>query len=398
VCLPVGCGNGVVEPQLNEVCDDGNRTSLDGCSANCLSAETCGDGAVDTALGEQCDCGMPGQTVAGCASANSNDPGASCRTDCKLARCGDGTVDPAEVCDDGNNAPGDGCRADCRGRWTAMTTGTFADLYAVWGSSPTNVYAVGNDSTIVHYDGTKWTQVQTSGPIDYSDVWGSGTTDVFAVGYAVNSNAGRVDRFNGLSFSSMHLYASNVFVSTIHGQSATDFWVGGANSNTNTPVLQRYTGGGWPAASSTCTGVTAGFASIWTDASGKAWAVSGNGDLCAFNGVSTWTKAASVDLRALWGVSATELYGTNDSTGTVELSTNGTSWSPVPGVPSAMEPENVGGVAGDIVIVGRDGSIVMFDGVSTRVEQAPLPFHLRDVWIYDKNHAFIVGDNGTILY
>ncbi|SET88596.1 tandem-95 repeat protein [Stigmatella erecta] len=29
--------------------------------------------------------------------------------------CGDGTVDPNEVCDDGNRTAGDGCRADCRG-------------------------------------------------------------------------------------------------------------------------------------------------------------------------------------------------------------------------------------------------------------------------------------------
>jgi cysteine-rich repeat protein len=28
-------------------------------------------------------------------------------------RCGDGTRDPGEVCDDGNSASGDGCRADC---------------------------------------------------------------------------------------------------------------------------------------------------------------------------------------------------------------------------------------------------------------------------------------------
>ncbi|MCD6498893.1 MAG: hypothetical protein J7M25_11420 [Deltaproteobacteria bacterium] len=37
----------------------------------------------------------------------------SCRADCTLPRCGDGILDPGEVCDDGNQAGGDGCSADC---------------------------------------------------------------------------------------------------------------------------------------------------------------------------------------------------------------------------------------------------------------------------------------------
>jgi cysteine-rich repeat protein len=46
------CGNCVVDD--GETCDDGNRTSGDGCSASCVR-ETCGDGV--TASSEQCDDG-----------------------------------------------------------------------------------------------------------------------------------------------------------------------------------------------------------------------------------------------------------------------------------------------------------------------------------------------------
>src|SRR5688572_12583639 len=53
LCLPVGCGNKIVT--TNEVCDDGNTTNGDGCSADCRSNETCGNGTVDPAAGEQCD-------------------------------------------------------------------------------------------------------------------------------------------------------------------------------------------------------------------------------------------------------------------------------------------------------------------------------------------------------
>src|ERR1700689_5033658 len=43
------CGDGIIEG--NEVCDDGNTVSGDGCSADCLSDETCGNGIVDVTEG-----------------------------------------------------------------------------------------------------------------------------------------------------------------------------------------------------------------------------------------------------------------------------------------------------------------------------------------------------------
>ena len=54
-CIVPGCGNFVVE--AGEQCDDGNRVSGDGCSADCLSNEACGNGVVDVLEGEQCDDG-----------------------------------------------------------------------------------------------------------------------------------------------------------------------------------------------------------------------------------------------------------------------------------------------------------------------------------------------------
>src|ERR1043165_6305836 len=50
-CVNVGgCGNGILDP--NEVCDDGNLISGDGCSADCMSTEACGNGIRDP--GEVC--------------------------------------------------------------------------------------------------------------------------------------------------------------------------------------------------------------------------------------------------------------------------------------------------------------------------------------------------------
>jgi len=59
----------------------------------------CGDGTVDP--GEVCDDGN---------TAN----GDGCRSDCTEERCGDAIIDLTEQCDDGNTTSGDGCDAACR--------------------------------------------------------------------------------------------------------------------------------------------------------------------------------------------------------------------------------------------------------------------------------------------
>ena len=79
---PPNCGNG--ELTDDEACDDGNKSSGDGCNETCLQVES----------------GFS------CAS-----PGKACR---EIARCGDGFVASSERCDDGNVAPGDGCSERCK--------------------------------------------------------------------------------------------------------------------------------------------------------------------------------------------------------------------------------------------------------------------------------------------
>jgi len=64
-----------------------------------------------------------------------------------------------------------------------MLSGTTSPLMAVWGSSGSDVFAVGMNGIILHYDGTSW-NAMSSGIIKYlSSVWGSSPNDVFVVGY-----------------------------------------------------------------------------------------------------------------------------------------------------------------------------------------------------------------------
>lgn len=90
---------------------------------------------------------------------------------------------------------GDGSAAHDDGTdWTPIDAGTYADLEAVWCSSSSDAFAVGeyiasgSAGVIAHYDGNSWTKMNT--PLNdgmpeadrFYAVWGSAPNDVFAVG------------------------------------------------------------------------------------------------------------------------------------------------------------------------------------------------------------------------
>ena len=101
----LSCGDGNVDVDQGEVCDDRNTTSGDGCSADCRSDETCGNGIEDVAMNEACDDGntfteteCPYGMVS-CARCNS-----TCSGELTLTGpyCGDTIRNGSEACDDGN--------------------------------------------------------------------------------------------------------------------------------------------------------------------------------------------------------------------------------------------------------------------------------------------------------
>jgi hypothetical protein len=70
-------------------------------------------------------------------------------------------------------------------------------LFSVWGSSATDVWAVGQPGVILHWDGAAWDLQTIEGHV-FTDVWGTAANNVFAVGHA-----GVIYRFNGSTWSRM---------------------------------------------------------------------------------------------------------------------------------------------------------------------------------------------------
>jgi hypothetical protein len=63
---------------------------------------------------------------------------------------------------------------------TIPATGVLQDL---WGTSATDVFVVGENGVVLHYDGAEWTGSSQSDRT-LLGVWGPSPGDVFAVGNA----------------------------------------------------------------------------------------------------------------------------------------------------------------------------------------------------------------------
>lgn len=107
-CSERTCGDGIVDNQFGEQCDDGNRDNGDACLNSCLAA-TCGDGIVCSA--SNCSSG-PGGGPEEC-----DESAVCCLSECKRRVCADqlvckptsGCCHPDESCDDGNPCTEDTC-------------------------------------------------------------------------------------------------------------------------------------------------------------------------------------------------------------------------------------------------------------------------------------------------
>lgn len=114
--------------------------------------------------------------------------------------------------------------------WTAMVSGTTANLRGLWAASSTDVWAGGVGGVVLHFNGTAWSAV-TGATSDVDAVWGSGSNDVWFCGSGVVLRRAN-NAFTKFSFAGTLLAVS--------GTGPNDVWVTGENTNTH-----RWNGSTW---------------------------------------------------------------------------------------------------------------------------------------------------------
>lgn len=70
-------------------------------------------------------------------------------------------------------------------QWERMSSGTTRTLTDVWGSAPDDVYAITVGNTLLHYDGSNWGTIAGAVTGVMRDIWGSSDDNIIVVGDAV---------------------------------------------------------------------------------------------------------------------------------------------------------------------------------------------------------------------
>ena len=110
--------------------------------------------------------------------------------------------------------------------WTAVASGSEADLASVHGSGPTDMWAVGVSGTILHYDGASWSpSAAPSGTTNtLLHVFSMSPTDAWVVG-----QAGTVLRWDGAAWNAVDAGVTTPLYG-VWASSDDDVWIGGENT------------------------------------------------------------------------------------------------------------------------------------------------------------------------
>ena len=162
--------------------------------------------------------------------------------------------------------------------WKIALAGTAVNLRHVHGTGDNNVFAVGQQGTIVRYDGKGW-GLSPVDPIEQEDgseyvvtqglfgVFAQAEDDVWAVG-----EGGVIVHYDGASFQLAGLFDNSL--RAVWGISPQNLWaVGGAG------VIMRFDGQQWSTEES---GTVATLYAIWGDGAGNIYAVGDNGTILTY--------------------------------------------------------------------------------------------------------------------
>ena len=282
--------------------------------------------------------------------------------------------------------------------WYPVDSHTINNLNGVWGykanvTSPVIFYAVGDVGTIVRYnsatDSCEASDSHTEK--DLLGIWGSSESDIFAVG-----EGGIIIKYSsGSGWSIKRDYnAANPDLNEVWGSSINAVYAVG-NGGTILHSTDQFTN-----YSTQSSGTTANLYGIWGSAANDIYAVGANGTILHSTGGGSWSPLSSgtlVDLNGVWGSTALDVYVVGDNGTLLHSIDQGSTWASFTLGTSSDFNFIWGSSASNIYIAGDDGIVFHYDGETWTAQDAGTATNLNSVFGVNNPHVFVVGDSGTIV-
>ena len=292
------------------------------------------------------------------------------------------------------------------GAWCTVPISTNGKtLRALWGESSSDLWAVGDEGTILHYDGTKWAADPYSGQlaVNLRSVFGSaerpGEPSLFAVGDYGTILQRKGGVWSEDKRSSRVLTHASLLALTGSAKADGPMWAAGTSG-----TVLRYQGGVWerlPAAAQVPAIVS--WRALLSTGRDEVWLGGDNGLVFRLSG-SSWGAAPNDsmipidDISALLGAGGTRVWLTTRSGKLTQY--DGAQWTTAaaPAAPGLNALDGSG--PADLWAVGDGGTLLHYDGMAWRrdsqsglVTTAPL----LAVWAKSRTEVWAVGVNGIAI-
>lgn len=120
--------------------------------------------------------------------------------------------------------------------WEMFDTGTGRSFRKFWGSANDNIWAIGNEGTLLHWNGTDWLEYVATGYV-LKDIFGVSESEIWAIGYScicywpdVYYEYGLAMRWDGSDWQVETTSWLDPEISCIWGAGEDDVWIGGSGT------------------------------------------------------------------------------------------------------------------------------------------------------------------------
>jgi len=264
-------------------------------------------------------------------------------------------------------------------------------LNDVWGSSPSNVFVVGENGAIYNYDGNSWEKMDSPVSASINGIWGTSSSNV----YAVTQNGG-ILHFDGDNWAMVASYENYRF-NGIWGSSESDIFAVGFEG-----IILHYDGHNWD---TTTLGDTYHVLNIWGTSSTNVYAVGPHETVLHYDGVG-WSIVTTEEesghmYSGVWGSGPDNVMVTGGSFDAKIIRYDGEEWDTMK-VNSKYRLLNISGSSdSNVFAVGSNGNVMHFNGKewsSIGDTEANFNDAYTGVWTYSLSDTFIVGLYGVVLH
>lgn len=227
------------------------------------------------------------------------------------------------------------------GAFTKIPTGVTGYLWGIYSSGPSDIWVVGDNGAVLHYDGMTWTTVSFTTERLLS-IWGAGASDIWIGGYN-----GKAFHYDGTTWTAVSLPGTGQLLG-LTGTGPRDLWA------TNGSALSHWNGTAW-----SNTAVSGNMQAIWAAGASDVWAVGTSGSANHYDGTK-WSSVPSSVTDTFWGVG--------------------------------------GSGSKDVWAVGMNGALAHWDGTSFKKSSAGTTANLVSVTALNASDAWIAGWGATLLH